>query len=140
VLPKPTKADAQLLLQFFQAIFGNENVMKAVRWTMDMPAVKSYEEFKEKYPPGSEGQMNIMLIGIYYELLGVLLYHKVLNEDLAFDLFRTARAICWDKAEPIVKGMQKDLKWPELLENYEWLAKRQSAWRKKHPAKFPESK
>lgn len=139
-MPRPNKADAQLLLQFFETLYGNEAVMRALGWLLEMPPVKSYEEFKEKYPPGSDGQMNIIRIGIYYELLGVLLYHKVLNEDLTFDLFRTARAIGWDKTEPIIKGMQKELNWPELLENYEWLAKRQAEWRKKHPPKFQKSK
>jgi hypothetical protein len=139
-LVKATKADAQLLLKFFEVFYGNEHVMKAILWLWEMPAFKSYEEFKRKYPSGSEAQVNIIVPGIYYEMLGVLVRHKLINENLLFDMYRTAASIGWDKLELVIEGMREELKWPELFENYEWLAERQSVWRNKHPRKLPGSK
>lgn len=37
-------------------------------------------------------------------MIGILVYHGLLNEELAFDSFE----LLWDKSEPIVKGMQKE--------------------------------
>ena len=135
-MPKPTKADAGLLLQFFDTMRVDDDAKKAMFWLWEMPPVKSYKEFIQKYPAGSEGYKYFMTMGMYYETLGVLVYYKLLHEDLAFDAF----ALMWNKAEPVVKDMQKEFKWPKLFENYEWLAKRASEWDKKHPPKFSKQK
>ena len=99
-MPKPTKADASMLLQFFGTMRLDEDAKKAMFWLWETPAVKTYKEFKEKYPIGSEGYRNFVTVGMYFETLGVLVYHKLLHEDLVFDAF----ALLWDKVEVVVKG------------------------------------
>lgn len=131
-MPKPVKADAGILLQFYETMMCDQDAKKAMFWLWETPAFKNYREFKEKYPIGSEGNRNFMTMGMYYETLGVLVYYKLLPEDLAFEMFYTF----WPKTQVIVKGMQKEYKMPTLFENYEWLAKRESEWHKKHPPKF----
>jgi len=133
-LPKPTKADAEMFLKIWD-MFRDEDLKKAMWWLQEEPAVKSYEEFKKKYPMGSEGYRNFMTVGMVFEMVGVLVYYGVLNEDLVFDFF----SFMWNKAEPIVKGMQKEMG-RTLFENYEWLVKKKAEWSKKRPPKFPEEK
>lgn len=135
-MPKPTKADAGLLLQFFNTMAVDEDAKKAMFWLWEMPPVKSYKEFLQKYPVGSEGYKHFMTMAMYYETLGVLVYYKLLHEDLVFDAF----ALMWNKAEPVVKSMQKEFKLPKMFENYEWLGKRAIEWNKKHPPKFSKQK
>ena len=131
-MPKPTKADGSMLLQFFGTMRLDEDAKKAMFWLWETPAVKTYKEFKEKYPIGSEGYRNFVTVGMYFETLGVLVYHKLLHEDLVFDAF----ALLWDKVEVVVKGLQKEYKAPRMFENYEWLAKKGPEWREKHPPKL----
>ena len=131
-MPKPTYADAQVFLQFFATMRLDEDAKKAMFWFWETPAVKTYKEFKEKYPVGSEGYRNFVTVGMYFETLGVLVYYKLLHEDLPFDAF----SLLWEKAEVVVKGMQKEYKAPRMFENYEWLAKKIPAWHEKHPPKL----
>jgi len=132
-LAKPTKDDVELILKFFGMIFGEEDVRKAVWWWIEEPAVKSYEEFKEKYPMGSEGNRNFHKCASLFEMIGILVYYGLLNQDLAFESFE----LLWDKSEPIVKGVRKE--WgPRIYENYEWLAKKKLEWSKTHPFKYSE--
>ena len=131
-MPKPTKADASILLQFFGTMRLDEDAKKAMFWLWETPAVKTYKEFKEKYPIGSEGYRNFVTVAMYYETLGVLVYYKLLHEDLVFDAF----ALLWNKVEVVVKGLQKEYKSPRMFENYEWLAKKGPEWFKKHPPKL----
>jgi hypothetical protein len=131
---KPTKEDAGMILKLVEMIYSTEDLKKGMWWVTDEPSVK-YDEFKKKYPVGSEGYRNFMNVGMFYELLGVLVYYGVLNEDLVFDLFATM----WSKAEPIVKGIQKE-KGRDFFENYEWLATKKTKWLKTRPPKFPEGK
>ncbi len=130
-LVKPTKEDAELLLRFFGIMRGDEELKRAWRWFWHEFDVKSYEEFKEKYPKGSEGEMNFDVYAGYFEVLGTLVNNGVLSEDLVFDMF----LIPWKKAAPIAQGIRKEMKEPRLYENFEVLAKKQSEWDKKHPPK-----
>jgi hypothetical protein len=131
-VPKPTKLDGSLLLQFFATTRVDEDARKAMLWLWETPAVNTYKEFKEKYPIGSEGYRNFVTAGMYFETLGVMVYHNLLHEDLVFDAF----ALLWEKTGVVVKGMQKEYKSPRMFENYEWLASRMSEWLKKHPPKL----
>ena len=131
VLSKPTKADAELFLRFFAIMRSDEDFKKAMRWFYEEFDVKSYRAFKKKYPMGSEGYRNFMVFTSYWEVLGTLVNNGLLIQDLVFDMF----AFPWEKAEPIVHGIRKDMKIPRLYENFEVLAKKLPQWEKKHPPK-----
>jgi hypothetical protein len=130
-LSKPTKEDADLLLRVFAIMRSDEDFKKAMWWFWGEFDEKSYEAFKKKYPMGSEGYRNFSVVAGYWEVLGTLVNNGLLSEDLVFDMF----GIPWEKAEPIVHGIRKDIKWPRLYENFEVLAKKLAEWEKKHPPK-----
>ena len=52
-MSKPTRADADLFLRLFAIMRSDEEFKKAMWWWFEEFDVKSYEEFKEKYPMGS---------------------------------------------------------------------------------------
>ena len=80
-----------------------------------------YEEFKEKYPQGSDGYNSLMRIFAFNEMIGLLSKRELVDVELVYDMY----AIQWDKFKPIVKGMQEDWGSTALCENYEWLGE---AW------------
>ena len=66
------------------------------------------------------------------ELIGVLVNKELLSEDLIFDLYGS---MVWEKVEPIVYGMRKEINMPRLFENYEVCAKKYQSWAEKNPPK-----
>ena len=130
-MSKPTKADAELLLRLFAIMRSDEDFKRAWWWFYEELDVKSYRAFKKKYPMGSEGCRNFVVVANYWEVLGTLVNNGLVGEDLVFDMF----AVPWKKAEPIVHSIRKDMKIPRLYENFEVLAKKFPEWEKKHPPK-----
>ena len=131
-MSKPTKEDAALLLQLMAVWAADEENKKAYLWVYVEFDEKNYDDFKTKYPMGSEGYRNIMTLASNGELVGVLVNKDLLSEDLVFDLFGS---MLWEKVEPIVLGMRKDANMPRLYENYEVFAKKYQMWAEKNPPK-----
>ena len=131
-MSKPTKEDAALLLQLMAVWAADEENKKAYFWVYLEFDEKNYDDFKTKYPRGSEGFIYIMTHASNGELIGVLINNEVLSEDLAFDLFGS---MLWEKVEPILHGIRKDENMPRLFENYEVYAKKYQIWAEKNPPK-----
>jgi hypothetical protein len=131
-IPKPTKEDASLFLQILAIMNADEDYQEAMRWFTEEVNETNYDDFKTKYPMGSEGYRNFMTLGSYAELIGTLINKEILSEDLIFDLYGS---LFWEKAGPFVHGIRNDLKMPRLFENYEVCAKKYPEWAEKNPPK-----
>jgi len=94
--------------------------------------IKSYDEFKAKYPLKSEGNRYFRNYTGYMEILSTLVNKELISEDLVFDLFGSSM---WEKLAPIVYGMRKDIGMPRYLENYEVLSKKYPKWAEENPPK-----
>jgi hypothetical protein len=132
-MSNPTKEDAALLLQLMTYFAADEKNNKAMNWIYQELNEKNYNDFKTKYPVGSEGYKNIMTQASNGELIGVLVNKDLLSEDLVFDLFGS---LLWEKLEPILHGFRKDANMPRLFENYEICAKKYQTWAEKNPPKL----
>lgn len=124
-MEKPTKSDAELLLQIIAMMQSNSEYRKAARWFSEELGNLSYDEFKSKYPKGSDGYRNFTLFTGFYELVSTLVNNDLLNAGLIFDIWGN---LAWKKADAIVQGIRKDLEWSRLYENYEFLAKKYPEW------------
>jgi len=131
-MSKVTKEDASILLQLMDVMVKDSDFMKSIDWVIYELDVKSYEEFKEKYPKGSKELKYFRDYTSYQELIGVLVLKGLLSEDLIFDLWGN---LVWKKLEPIVYGMRKEIEMPRYLENFEVLAKRYPEWAENNPPK-----
>jgi hypothetical protein len=105
---------------------------KANKWFNGEFDVKNYDDFKAKYPKGSEGYSNFMTFASNWELIGTFVNRELLSEELVFDLWGD---IGWKKVEPIALGMRKALEMPRLFENFEVCAKKFPMWAEKNPPK-----
>ena len=132
-MSKPTKEDAALLLQLLSVMAANEKNSKAANWVFEKLHEKDYDDFKTKYPMGSEGYKYIMTHASNGEQLGVLVNKDLLSEDLVYDLFGD---MLWEKVELIVHGLRKDANRPRLFENYEVFGKKYQNWAEKNPPKI----
>ena len=126
-MEKPTKADAELLLNFFRTTSTPENI-EAGRWfATQFKPQKNYKKFKRKYPPNSQGFNNVSIVLSNLETAGVLVSHGLLNENLYFDV--SGIGFIWQQLAPIIPGWQKEAG-ANLWENAVWLAERQKWWLK----------
>ncbi len=123
-MAKPTYQDASLMLQLAQwgAVSG---VQAAQGWMWSDQFTPDYTEFMKQYPPGTEGSGKVMAVCGFFETLGTLWKHGLLNEELIFDWI--AVSAIWERIKNIPLGWRKDAGNPRLYENFEALAKAEVA-------------
>jgi len=131
---KPTVKDAELLIQLEKLKFS-QPLEEAFTWfsreLADAPKI-SASEFIGKYPKGSDGYRYAQRIAQFYETMGTMAKHRLINIDVLFDRFGVAPF--WDKLAMQTEQMRKEHPeaGPVLGENFEWLAKENGAWLKRH--------
>lgn len=118
-MAEPTREDAQLLVQL-ATLFAQSGIGEATSWIWSDEFVSEYDEFKEKYPPGSNERGHLMRASGYYETVGTLWKHKLISEELLFDWLLLEPL--WNRMKPILVGMREEMGDPRLFENYEAMA------------------
>ena len=126
-MTKPTREDADLLIKIHSI---TAKFIDSWQWLFGLEQM-DYETFMKKYPIGSEGFGHFLRIASSYELMGTLVYHDAINEDLVFDMYGTY----WSKLGPIIEGFRKETGSIRYFENYELFAKKRQEWLKEHPPK-----
>ena len=97
---------------------------------------KDYDDFVKKYGmPFSKNQipMSVIMIGNYFEELGVLFSNKLLDAHLVDQLFPISTA--WEKMEPVIKGLRTEYYVEAYYEWFEYLSNEM----KKREQKFQQS-
>ena len=121
----PTYYDAALLVQLAQwrSLSGTDD---ALNWMWSEEFNADYAAFVQKYPPGSEGSAKASKIGAWYETVGTLYKHGLLNEALLFDWL--AVGLVWERFKDIVLETRKQTGDAKMYENFEALAKAEKEW------------
>ncbi|HLB69205.1 MAG TPA: hypothetical protein VJN63_12265 [Thermoplasmata archaeon] len=86
--------------------------------------LSTYGSFVKKYPPGSEEFRKVVSVCAWFETVGTLYKHGLLNRELLFDCL--AVEPIWNRVKAFALGMRKDRKVPRLWENFELMAKAQA--------------
>jgi hypothetical protein len=113
-----------------QALFNLYNIYdnhrEAVLWFLEEFEANSYEEYVEKYSGASVGRSHFVTVCGFFELSGVLISHKMIDQNLYFDMFNPTPF--WQKAKFVLEGMR--IKRPHIYENFEALNDRRLKWTK----------
>jgi hypothetical protein len=115
-MAEPTREDAQLVVQL-ATLFAQSGARAATSWIWSDEFVSDHEEFKAKYPPGSEGFDRITMAAGFYETIGTLWKHQLINQELLFDWL--AMEPIWNRMKPVLLGMREEMGEPRLWENFE---------------------
>lgn len=99
---------------------------EAVLWFLEEFEANSYEEYVEKYSGASVGRSHFVTVCGFFELSGVLISHKMIDQNLYFDMFNPTPF--WQKAKFVIEGMR--IKRPHIYENFEALNDRRLKWTK----------
>ena len=134
-LVKQRKSD--LLMRLHLAFSTKENSEAVLKYLST--EYKDYDDFVMKYGlPFAEGpvQTVFVVVGNFFEGIGVLLKNKFVDIDLVTELF--AVELFWQKWKPLVEGTRKQFGNPQLLEWFEYLyneVKRENRSFNKHKSK-----
>jgi hypothetical protein len=122
-MAEATHEDAQLVVQLAQ-LYGQSGAAKGgmLIWRDDFPT--DYEAFRERHPMGDEAAQPITALMGFYETVGVLWKHGLIDEELLFDWISVRPA--WERLKPIAEGMREQAGEPRLWELFEQLANAQT--------------
>jgi hypothetical protein len=122
-MPEPTHEDAVILVQLAQ-LGLQANGPQARNWVWSDAFVPEYEEFKRRYPAGSDGFALLTAAATYYETIATLWKHRLINEELVFD-WLSIRAV-WERVRGVLVGQREEFGEPRLWENFEAMARAQA--------------
>jgi hypothetical protein len=113
-MSRPTYEDADIMLRLVQAW-----PVEPSDWIWSDQFVADHGEFMQKYPDGEEfskvrGVLN------WYETIGTLYKHGLLNEDLLFDWL--AVYAVWDRVKDHAFALRRATDEPRMYENFEAMA------------------
>jgi hypothetical protein len=135
-MAKPTHDDAKLVLELAQ-LFAAQGVGEAAGWIHSDAFIPEHAGFYAKYPPGSPEAVKLDNVLGWYETIGTLYKHGLINENLLFDWL--AINVTWERVKNIIKGQQAAID-PALYENFEAMAVARARWaaqkrKQRRPAK-----
>ena len=115
-----TKEDAQLVVQLAQ-LGGQMSDPKARGFIWGDSFISDAKGFFEKYPPGTDEWNYVGGVAAWYETIGTLWKHGLLDEELLFDWLWVAGM--WKRLSPILVAQRCNT--PQLWENLETMAEAQ---------------
>lgn len=122
----PTQEDAFLMVELFK-VRMEPFMQESETWFSTQFQPESWEEIKLRHPVGTkEWRMLTTVLG-YWELLGSLLDHNLLSEDLLFDAIESVD-VTWDKVQAWLPNARLEMG-SDLWENIELLVARQRRWK-----------
>jgi len=81
---------------------------------------KNYEDYLEKYSEKPE-QMMLKILGNYFEGIGILVYRKLVEADIVDDFWGDIIRSSWEKIQPLVVDMRKDIGDANMFRFWEYL-------------------
>ena len=118
-----------MMLLEVMSTYLSDPMKEARRFWRTIPDGLGFEELLKEHPRGSEEFEQISQMMIFWETVGSLLKHGLLNEELAFDSFLDAPP--WRKVERFFKERRKKENNPLEGENIEYAFKRSIKWKKR---------
>ncbi len=115
--------ETEVLLQIMQTADVPQN-LDAMQYVLFQFDFKDYEQFILECPPGSIRFNNFLRVAVFCDNLGVLVDGGAIDPTIVFELY----PIPWVKMEPIVRGMRRELTWPDLFDYFEKLGKQYQKW------------
>ena len=120
-MTKPTHDDAQIMLQLVRAW-----PTEATDWVWSDEFDPDHDEFAGKHPRAGEEASKIRAILNWYETIGTLYKHGLLNEELLFDWLAISHV--WDRMKSHALAWREESGEPRMYENFEAMANAQVEW------------
>ena len=119
-MAKPTYEDADIMLRLVHSW-----PVEASDWIWSEEFVPDQSESSATRAGGGEAFGNIRAILNWYETIGTLYKHGLINEELLFDWL--AIDAVWERVKSYALAWRKELGEPRMYENFEAMANAQRA-------------
>jgi hypothetical protein len=117
---KPTLQDAELMLRLQELmILSGAHEAKDFLWSREFNP--DYDEFEKNYPAGSDGDILVSKVCGFFETVGTLHKHGLVNEELLFDWLVVS--LVWERVEGWARARRERSGEPRLFENFEKMAR-----------------
>jgi hypothetical protein len=116
----PSHEDAVILLKMYE-LGSTAEQSQAWRFIFGPDFIEDYEGFVKEYSPATEEYNLLFAYLAWFEMLGTLWKHKLLNETLLLDWLLIPPR--WKRVERFVLGYRKATGEAHMFENFEALAK-----------------
>ena len=117
----PSRDDAWMLLRLLE-MFLAPPMAEARNFLRTLPEGRTFAELREEYPPGTKEFQHIDTVLAFWETIGSLIKHGLINEDLAFDTFLDAPP--WPQMEAAARSLRVERSNDLELENLEYVYRR----------------
>jgi hypothetical protein len=133
-----TEDDIDMLMELAE-LYNTNYDFEAAEWFWGEynREVTSFEEFRNRYPQGSKGAQLFERFTSKFELAGILIEYRFLDENLYFDRYGAGQTE-WEGTKSVIYGIRNEWNDPRFRENFELLARKGSEWLEKHPPKIKE--
>jgi len=85
---------------------------------------EEYDDYVKKYGPwfsDEPAHKAIANVAMFFDGAGVLLYKKLIDKSLMYDLFSTAIRVFSEKTKPVMLGLRREYNDPHVFEWFEYL-------------------
>jgi hypothetical protein len=125
-----TYDDVNLILKLYE-LRRDPKLREARDWFGSQLKARTFSEFLEQCPPGSQGNVYVRMVSSYWDMVASFIVSGVLNEELFFQSGGEMLG-CWVKLREIVPDMREMMKNPFIAKNLEEVAGRYATWLNKH--------
>ncbi len=132
-MPKPTTADAQLLLQLYE-MRREPELRRARKWFLTEFRAQTWSEIKERYLTHTDEDRWFRQTISYWEMVGSLVNRGVLNAELFFD-HTGEDIVTWERVKPWISEARADIR-PTYLYQFERMVEAHQAFRARINAEF----
>ncbi len=103
-----------LAMRLYQQ-FGAKEFMDSW-WRVTSSEERDDSEFFEK-----QSATDLLQVAVFFEGIGILLHRKLMDIDMARDLFSESVKLVWERNESILKGLVEQRNIPEAWQWFEYL-------------------
>ena len=127
-MPKPSHADAELLLHLYE-IRREPELRRARAWLLTEFKSTDWAEVKSRYLSHTDEDRWFRMATSYWEMVGTIVNRGALHAELFFD--HTGEDVAsWERVKAVVPGARADIR-PTYLYQFEKLVADHQAYRKK---------
>lgn len=83
-------------------------------------------------PPMSQELESIRMLANFFENVGAFVRYGIIDRELACDVWSFVVLDTWENLEPAIAIRRQSF--PDVWENFEWLAVLSEEWQRKHPS------
>lgn len=132
-MPKPTHADAELLLHLYEVRRESE-LRTARKWFLTEFQGVTWAAIKSRYLSHSDEDRWFRMTISYWEMVGTMVNQGVLHADLFFD-HTGEDIVTWERCKPWIEEARRDVR-PTYLYQFERMVASHMAHRQKSIAAY----